>query len=183
MLVTKIPSRVRLNADAAGAVEEVVSDADAARRSEDLRQQAQEELQRAQGSGVPQLPLSQLEQNRSTLIVSATDAAQNLGRPFALQQPPNEAGLEMGELSSRSLGKISATRSEVLRDVFDTAAISLVADIVDESLLLTEEAARAKAKSEEAEAAALTAAMEVALEEEAMAKRRAEAEERECLRT
>ncbi|CAE7263426.1 unnamed protein product [Symbiodinium sp. CCMP2456] len=104
---------VRSAAGSQVASTEVVSDADAARRSEDLRQQAQEELQRAQGSGVPQLPLSQLEQNRSTLLVSATDAAQ------------------MGELTSRSLGKISATGSEVLRDVFDIAAISLVADIVD----------------------------------------------------
>ena len=39
-----------------------------------------------------------------------------------------------GELTSRSMGRLSATQSEIYRDVFNDAAVSLVADIFSESI-------------------------------------------------
>lgn len=43
-------------------------------------------------------------------------------------------------MTSRSMGRLSATQSEIYRDVFNDAAVSLVADIFSESLTAAEEA-------------------------------------------
>lgn len=52
-----------------------------------------------------------------------------------------------GELTSRSMGRLSATQSEIYRDVFNDAAVSLVADIFSESIPAAEENKRKAGKN------------------------------------
>lgn len=86
-----------------------------------MRQQAMRDLEGKQDAEVPrhpEVPRLPLEQNRSTIIAARGDQ----------------------EMTSRSMGRLSATQSEIYRDVFNDAAVSLVADIFSESLTAAEEA-------------------------------------------
>jgi hypothetical protein len=90
---------------------------EAHRQAEAMRQQARQDLEAARRE-VPDVPQLPLEQNRSTIIATQGDQ----------------------ELTSRSMGRLSATQSEIYRDVFNDAAVSLVADIFSESITAAEEA-------------------------------------------
>lgn len=90
---------------------------EAHRQAEAMRQQARQDLEAARRE-VPEVPQLPLEQNRSTIIATQGDQ----------------------ELTSRSMGRLSATQSEIYRDVFNDAAVSLVADIFSESITAAEEA-------------------------------------------
>ena len=89
---------------------------EAHRQAEAMRQEARQDLEAARRE-VPDVPQLPLEQNRSTIIATQGE-----------------------ELTSRSMGRLSATQSEIYRDVFNDAAVSLVADIFSESITAAEEA-------------------------------------------
>lgn len=76
----------------------------------------------------------------TTLCTHATSPYTICNRLAPLNRQPN-----LNQVTSRSMGRLSATQSEICRDVNNDAAFNLVTDIFAESLTQADEEAKKKA--------------------------------------